>query len=335
MPEVSVLLPVRDAASWLEHCLASLRRQTLSDHEVIVVNDGSTDGSRTILESWAAADCRLRVEHRSAQGLVASLNHGLGRCSAPLVARMDADDVSHPRRLELQRRLLLDRPAVGVCSSRVGCFPQHRVGEGFRRYQEWLNGLSDHARIARSRFVESPVAHPAVMIRRKVLEEHGGWRDVGWPEDHDLWLRLIEAGVKFGVVPRKLLFWRDHDDRLTRRDLRYAIDRFLACKAHFLARGPLRETSLILVWGAGPTGRRLVRALEAEGVRCSAFLDVDRRKVGREARGLPIVDATTLCGPQAGMVVLVAVAARGARDLVRTHLADLGLEEGANFWCCS
>jgi hypothetical protein len=248
---------------------------------------------------------------------------------------MDADDVSHPRRLEWQVGLLDSRPEVGVVGSRVVCVPRADLDEGFRRYERWLNGLRFHEEMARQRFVDVPVAHPSVTMRRQVLEAVGGWRDRGWPEDHDLWLRLFETGVRFAKIDRPLLFWRDRPDRLTRADDRYRRERFLACNAHFLARGPLEDARRLVVWGAGPTGRRLARALEGEDRPVAAFVDIDKAKIGRTARGAPIVDETGLrpmLGP--GTVVLVAVAARGARELVRDRLVRLGLTEGCGFWCC-
>ena len=100
-PIVSVLLPVRDAEPFLAACIASLERQTLRAFEVVAVDDGSIDGSADMLEGWATRDPRVRLLRRQAAGLITALNAGLERCSAPFLARMDADDVSHPRRLEL------------------------------------------------------------------------------------------------------------------------------------------------------------------------------------------------------------------------------------------
>ncbi len=331
-----MLLPVRDAERWLGSCLRSLGRQTLREFEVVAVDDGSRDGSLPMLEGWAARDPRMRVLSTPPRGLVAALNEGLAACRAPLVARMDADDAAHPFRLEAQLRLFEEYPAADVVSCGVRFVPVHAVGEGLRRYQDWLNGLRDHEAVLLERFVESPVAHPAVMVRRRVLERAGGWRDPGWPEDYDLWLRLAELGAVFATVPRVLHFWRDHAGRLTRRDPRYSREAFTRARAHFLARGPLRGVGRTLVWGAGPTGRRLARALEREGVRPAAFVDIDPRLRGRVRRGVPVLAPEELPGWLVpGTVVLAAVAARGARELIRARLTALGLAEGREFWCCA
>ncbi|MCU0305600.1 MAG: glycosyltransferase [Thermoanaerobaculales bacterium] len=333
-PSVSVLLPVRDAAPWLEAALASLARQSLRDHEVVAVDDGSRDGSAVILDRWSAADPRLRVVRQPPLGLVPALERGLAECRAALVARMDADDVSHPRRLELQAALLAARPEVGVVGCLVRHFPAGAVGEGARLYETWLNSLADHRAMARERFVESPVAHPAVMVRRAVLEDAGGWRDLGWPEDYDLWLRLFDRGVGFATVERPLLFWREHPARLTRTDPRYSVASFLACKAHHLARGPLAGPRRVILWGAGRTGRRLAALLLAEGVAIDAVVDIDPAKIGGALRGRPVIapgDLPARLGDD--VVVLAAVASRGARDLIRGRLVALGLVEGRGFWC--
>jgi len=333
-PLVSVVLPVRNGMPFLEAAVASLRRQTLSDLEVVALNDGSIDETGDILDRWAAGDPRVRVVHLPASGLVAALNAGLACCRAPVIARMDADDVSHPRRLELQLEVLERRPDVGVVSCGVKLFPRSEVAQGFRIYEEWLNGLRTHDDMSRERFVESPVAHPSAMVRREVLEHAGGYRDIGWPEDYDLWLRLFETGTRFAKVDRLLYFWREHQDRLTRRDARYSSDAFIRCKAHFLLRGPLAEDRRVVIWGAGRTGRRLSRYLSEGGARIEAFVDIDPAKIGRRLRNRPIVSFDALQDLlERGTVVLAAVASRGARDLIRDRLNALDLVEGRDYWC--
>ncbi len=335
-PRVSVLLPVRDAGPHLAACLDSLARQSMSDFEVVAVDDGSTDGSDQQLRRWAGDDPRRRLIRQGPQGLVAALNRGLAACRAPLVARMDGDDLCHPRRLELQLDLLARRPDIGVVSCRVRHFPGHQVGKGFRLYEDWLNSLLEPRQIARERFVESPVAHPSVVVRKPLLLAAGGYRDMGWPEDHDLWLRLLANRVVFAKLPQHLLFWREHSNRLTHRDRRYTVRAFLRCKAHFLLRGPLARCQQAILWGAGQTGRRLLRYLLEGGAPVVALIDIDPAKIGRQVRGLPVLGPDQL--PRAltpNTVVLTAVAARGARHLIRGHLNGIGLVEGHDYWCAA
>jgi glycosyltransferase involved in cell wall biosynthesis len=333
-PLVSVLLPVRDPGDYLKDCIASLDRQTLEDFEVIAVDDGSTDGSAKVLDEWAARDDRVKVAHREVSGLVETLNAGLDWCTAPFVARMDADDISHPKRFELQVAEFEEFPWVGVVSSLVRHFPWSDVGEGYRVYERWLNSLLTPEKIWKERFVESPVPHPSAMVRREVFQTVGGYRDEGWAEDFDLWLRLFEAGVCFTKVERYLYFWREHAERLTRVDGRYSVENFLRCKAKFLLSGPLKGCGRVVIWGAGQTGRRISKHLLRDGAPVEAFVDIDPEKIGSTLRDKPIIDIEELPALiERDTVVLAAVGSRGARALIRQQLTNIGLREGREFWC--
>ncbi|MET0554619.1 MAG: glycosyltransferase, partial [Vicinamibacteria bacterium] len=262
-----MLLPVRDARPTLAACLQSLRAQTLGAHEVIAVDDGSTDGSREILDQWAAADPRVRVVAQEARGLVAALNRGLAHARAPLIARMDADDLCHPRRLELQARALAgDRTLIAV-GSRVRVVADEGLrNDGMRAYVDWQNGLLAHDAIARDLYVESPLVHPSVTLRTDALRALSGYRAFDGPEDYDLWLRGFAAGWRFAKHPETLLDWRDRPGRLTRSDPRYGEDRFRALKADALVRARLGADGRVVLWGAGPIGKAWSKELRGRGV---------------------------------------------------------------------
>ncbi|HHQ48462.1 MAG TPA: glycosyltransferase, partial [Acidobacteria bacterium] len=316
-PAVSILLPVRDAGAWLGQCRASLERQRVADHEIVAVNDGSTDGSAELLDAWARADRRVRVLSPGRVGLVAALNLGLAACQAEIVARIDADDVAHPRWLERCLERFGADPAAAVVSCRVRFFPRSRLGRGFVLYERWLNGLVEHGEMERERFVESPLPHPGTLYRRHTVLHMGGYREGEWPEDHELWLRLFEAGVRFAKVPEPLLFQREHGARLTRTDPRYGTRAFLRLKARYLVRGPLAGGRPAVLWGAGPTGRRLASELAGNGALLEAFVDIDPRKIGRRVRDLPVLPPESVPALAAdGAVILAAVASRGARRLI-------------------
>ncbi|MCP4899543.1 MAG: glycosyltransferase [bacterium] len=332
-PLVSILMPVYNGETFLESCLESIKRQTLKDYEVVIVDDGSDDASAVILDDWAREQKQVRVIHESHHGLVATLNLGLELCCAPFVARLDCDDLMHPQRLELQLAALEDNPSVGVVSCLVSCFPRRRVAGGFRLYEDWLNSLDSHDLMARERFVESPLAHPSAMYRRDIVMDEGGYRHGDWPEDYDLWLRLFEKGIEFSKIRKRLYFWREHSQRLTRVDERYAVAGFRECRAKYLIRGPLSGGREVIVWGAGRTGRRLTRLLDRFGAKVVAFVDIDPAKIGREVLRRPVFSSMEMADLASGRVVLAAVASRGARDLIRSHLRQLKLEEGSDFWC--
>lgn len=334
-PRLSVLLPCRNAGSTLEEALESIFSQTFTDFELVAVDDGSTDGSAELLEARAEKDARLRVVRLAPSGLIEALNIGLSACRAPLIARMDADDRSHPERFAEQVRLLDSQPALAAVGCLVEAFPAQDVRPGLALYLEWLNGLTTPDAIAREIYVESPLVHPSVTVRRAWIERVGGYQDHGWPEDYDLWLRMHLAGARFSKVPRMLFAWREHTGRLTHTSPRYAIEGFLQAKVHYLLQGPLAGRRSILVWGAGIVGKRLSKLLLAQGAPVTAFIDIDPAKIGRTRRGLPILgpaDCLDLWRGSPDPIVLAAVGARGARGLVRGQLNALGLVEGRDWW---
>ena len=334
-PLVSVLMPCYNAAATLEEALQSLKNQTLIDFELVVVDDGSTDETLAILQTWAQRDRRIRVLSQPHQGIIGALNGGLSACRAAYVARMDADDRCHARRLELQVKFLDIHPEISVVSCRVSSFPAAQVRQGFRVYMEWLNALLSDADIRREIFVESPLPHPSVMFRRQAVLQAGAYQERGWAEDYDLWLRLYLQSARFARLPEVLLEWRERADRLTRTDSRYSLENFLRAKAFYLMRGPLVGRDGVFVWGAGMMGRRLTRQLEHQKAPLAAFFDIDPRKIGITKRGLPVLSPTALLDwweKFENPVLLAAVGARGARVLIRQRFQALNLEEGKDWW---
>ncbi len=337
-PLVSVLLPARDAAVTLAESLASLQDQTFRDWECLVLDDGSTDRTRGVAEGFAASDPRFRVfSAPEPRGIIETLNEGAARARGHYLARQDADDRSLPRRLELSLDLLTANPHVDVAACRIELFPQERIRPGWRAYAEWLNRLVTPEAIAGDIYVESPLPHPTVLMPRELLASCGGYREHGWPEDYDLWLRLHVAGRHFAKPEPVLYQWRHHEGRLTHRDERYAPEAFLACKLHHLA-ARLGDSTL-LVWGAGRDGSRLARALEQRRLRVEAFIDIDPRKIGRTRGTCPVISPEQLghrahCPACAAPpLILVAVGTKGARQLIREHLYATGWSEPEDFLC--
>jgi glycosyltransferase involved in cell wall biosynthesis len=331
-PTISVLLPFRNATDTLGRALLGLLGLPDASLEVLAIDDGSSDGGWERVQTWARRDPRLRLVSGTERGLVAALNLGIAQARGRFVARMDADDIAHPFRLRKQSDLLLRDPSIGVVATRVRAFAdQGAVGEGLLRYIAWQNGLLSPEDHRRELFVEAPICHPTAMIRREHLARVGGYRETEGPEDYDLWLRLDAAGVRFAKLPEVLLAWRHDPDRTTFRDARYALPRFRTAKAPFLAeRVRAAGKHRVVMWGAGPTGRRLARELERTGLYCGLFIDIDPCKIGRRARDVEISDASSLDSMRD--VVIVAVGARGARELIRPELDARGFREGVDYW---
>jgi glycosyltransferase involved in cell wall biosynthesis len=277
-PAVSILLPVHDAESTLRDCLRSVRRQEFGDWECVLVDDGSRDASPAIAREAARSDPRVRVLTTPHRGLVAALNLGLDDCRGRLVARMDADDLMHRRRLVEQVEQLDSHPSWAGTGCHVRIFPRDGLGTGNRAYEAWVNSIRSPEDVEREAFVECPLVHPTWILRRETLSAYR-YQDHGWPEDYDLILRMITGGREIGMLPRRRLAWRHSEDRLSRRSPTYGQDRFTACKARYLARSFLARTERYILWGYGGH-----RAHAVPGVARARQTSIAHR---RTARGSP------------------------------------------------
>jgi len=330
-PHVSVLIPVRDAAGTLEASLRSIVRQTLTDWECVLVDDGSVDATACVISDFTAADRRFRVIRQGRQGLVPALNTGLEACTGKFTARMDGDDIMHRRRLELQSATLQADSSLDAAGCHVRLFPRDGLGEGILSYESWINSIDKTDRLMKEAFVECPVAHPTLMGRTSLLQKMR-YRDMGWPEDYDLVLRLLERGARVAVVPRRLLGWRHGPGRLSMTDSRYGVDRFISCKAHFLCRSFLAGTDRYTLWGYGSTGKGMRRALERSGKRPRRIVEIHPGKIGQEIDGAMVV-APSEVSLAVDRPMLVSVAGEQPRAEIRRFLAERGMLELQDYIC--
>lgn len=339
MSRLSILLPLYNCEATLDECLDSIAAQTFEEYELLAVDDGSSDGTAEIVRRRARADRRIRLLQPGRGGLVAALNLGLSEARAPLVARMDGDDRMHPERLEAQLHHLEAHPEVDLVGSRVELFSSAPIRDGYREYIRWQNDCLTPEQFALECYVESPLVHPSVTFRRDVVRELGGYLEGDFPEDYELWLRMLQAGKQLAKLPRVLLEWREAPERLSRTDPCYSREAFDRLRAHYLARDPrmhaLHEQGRpVVYWGAGRKTRRRSQRLIDQGFPPTAWIDIDPRKVGNRLRGIPVVTPRWLerfseRGDRP--FVLSYVANHGARELIADQLQAMGYRPGEDF----
>lgn len=332
-PAISVLMAARDAAATIDECLYSIAKQTFENFELVVVDDGSNDDTPDRVDAYSRRDLRVRLLKTERRGLVPALNDGLESCRAPLVARMDADDRMHPERLQRQIAYLNAHPGIQVVGSRVRAFPAEMLGPGMREYLRWQNRLLSPAAIAADVYVESPLMQPSATFRRRAVTDLGGYREGDFPEDYELWLRLVRAGSRIGKCAQTLLEWRQRDDSYSRTDARFSRQAFDRLRARYLASDPrLKQGRELVIWGAGRVTRKRCRHLIEREFSPCAWVDIDSKKIGGSIEGVPVVAPEWLAAVRKGRpFVLVYVASHGARDAIGAQLESMGFGRGRDY----
>ena len=213
-PAISVAMSVYNGERFLDEAIASICAQTYADFEFLVLDDGSSDASRAIIQEWARRDFRIRPILRENRGLVASLNQLLGEARAPLVARMDADDVCLPERFARQVAFLHTHPDHGVVGSWADDIDEHGAPYPIDAPPHPVSHDDFLAAIEQSRPL---LVHPAVMYRRASVLGVGGYHSAfRHCEDLDLWLRLASC-TRLCSIPERLIRYRHYADQVSSR----------------------------------------------------------------------------------------------------------------------
>jgi glycosyltransferase involved in cell wall biosynthesis len=206
-PAVTVLLPAYNAEKYIESAVQSILDQTFADFEFIIINDGSTDQTQSILQRLAGKDPRINLIRRPNTGYVPALNEGLAKAQGDFIARMDADDLSLPTRLEKQFAYLQSNPDCVLVGTNVAQMDQAGCLIGPMPDIAFGHDKINHALLRRG----WPIVHPSVMMRTAAVKQVGGYVAQLCPnEDHDLFLKLGEIG-RLENLPEVLVHYRKHD----------------------------------------------------------------------------------------------------------------------------
>lgn len=326
---VSVLLPFRNAEETLDAAISSMVHQSTSAWEIVLVDNASTDRSRSIAKAWSGTDPRIKLITEDRIGIAYALNTGLQHTNGTYVARMDADDISHPQRLAKQIAFMDAHPEIGVLGTRTRFETTVERSIGMSWFVQWQNAILSPREHYVKRFVDAPVAHPSVLFRRELIDLHGGYDTGPLPEDHELWLRWMSRGVRFAKLPEELITWHDHPKRLSRTHANYSVDAFFSTKAKWMGdwyRRKFADGRPIIIAGTSTLCRERARLLEAQGLRIDAFTDVKRRDIP----GYRFIAHNELPGPGEALVISF-IGQRGTGDRIAEFLASRGLVEGEDF----
>lgn len=328
-PEVSIILPYLNAGNTLEAAIESILNQTFRNFELLLVDNNSTDLSYSIAQNFAKKDSRIRVLKEEKKGVPNAMNCGLKNANGKFIARMDADDISLTHRLEKQIQYLHNNPEIGFVGSKVKYIPHNNNTAGFERFVDWANSFHSSKEMELNRFVEIPIINPTILFKKELFEKYGGCSDGNFPEDYEMQLRYLEAGVKMAKLNESLVEWHDYSTRLTRTDERYSTEAFFRIKAKYFRCWSEKNNPFhphIWVWGAGRKTRQRAQLLEKQGLIIDGFIDVIKSKTTQKTT----IHYSEI--PEPGNIFIVPmVTSYGARDQIKEFLLQANYIEGVDF----
>ncbi len=331
-------MPVRDDAALLRNCLADIKNQSLSNYELVVIDDGSTDQTPHVLEKASRDDSRIRIIRTSAQGIVSALNTGLAECQGDYIARMDVDDRMDRSRLRKQLEFMQKNSEIELIGCRVDGFTEKgSLPESAVQYQSWSNSLISHTQIEADIFAESPIVHPTFFATRELITKIGGYSDHPWAEDYDLILRAYGSGAKLAKHPEKLVRKYFAPGRLSRIEAMYKRPAMFDAKIHYLLEfGRLKNRRGVLIAGSGPTGRQAAQSFEKRGVTLLGFVDnrpgpPDRRVKGLPARGFSKLPPAEFMNQFRDALIVLAIGDAAGQSEFAELLRQSGFVENQDF----
>ncbi|MEX2006657.1 MAG: glycosyltransferase [Candidatus Saccharimonadales bacterium] len=221
-PKVTVLMPVYNGQRYLKQAIEGILNQTYKDFEFLIIDDGSTDKSKSIIRRYAKKDPRIRLISRPNKGLVATLNEGLDKASGEYIARMDCDDISLKKRLKIEVEYLDANPDVALVGSNYTIVDEH----GKRLVDTNVFTHPDDLKLCL--VTCNQYGHGSVMIRKSALNKVGNYdKGVGHLEDYDLWIRISHV-AKVANIEEPLYQWRKTADSITGANLELQIQQTFA-----------------------------------------------------------------------------------------------------------
>lgn len=326
---ISILMPVKNAAPYLEECLNSILAQEYENWELIAVNDHSSDGSENILDAYAKKDKRITRHNNRGKGIIEALRLAYQLSTGDFITRMDADDIMTTDKLKVMQAQLADYSYGHVALGQVKYFSENELGEGYKKYANWLNGLCATGENWKDLFKECVIPSPCWMVHRVDLKRAGAFDSELWPEDYDLCFRFYMAGLKCIPTDKILHHWRDYSDRTSRNDPHYADNRFFELKLlYFLKMYPRRDQNLVLL-GAGKKGKAIAEKLNQEKMNFT-WLSNNKKKIGKEIYG-HIIQSQEQLTAMKSPVFMIAISNPKEQNEIEKQILEMGLVRGMHY----
>ncbi len=258
---ISILMPVRNTAPYLEDCLKSILAQKEEDWELIAIDDHSKDGSFLILQEYQKKDSRIQVYQNDGTGIINALRLAYRKSSGELITRMDSDDLMTPDKLLELKTIVLTKGKGILATGLVKYISRKKLGDGYKRYEKWINQLSSSETNWLDLYKECVIPSPCWMVGRQDFEKSGAFSSNTYPEDYDLAFRFYQNGLHCISTSKIIHIWRDHSSRASRNDPNYSDNRFLDLKCKYFLKLHYQKNRKLVLLGAGKKGKWIAKYL--------------------------------------------------------------------------
>ncbi|MDH5367458.1 MAG: glycosyltransferase [Cyclobacteriaceae bacterium] len=317
-PLVSILTPFKNTEQYLVECLNSICNQSYQNWELLIVNDHSTDNSYSVVESYAKRDNRIKLFENEGAGVIEALRTAFKHSKGVLITRMDSDDVMTPEKLGVLSNLLIEQGRGHVAIGHVKYFSENGIGDGYDKYERWINGLTFEGSNFQEIYKECVVPSPNFMVYKDDLLKCGDFQSDLYPEDYDLTFRFYKNKLVCIPCDKLTHHWRDYSTRSSRTDNHYSNENLLDIKIHYFLALEHDANRPLAIWGAGDKGKFIARKLVKKNIPFHWICD-NPNKIGHIIYGQEMLNIdylATLQNPQS----IVSVANEEAQKEIRSYM---------------
>ena len=318
MELVSIVMPVKNTSLYLKECINSIIEQSYVNWELLAVNDHSSDDSFQILTQFSQKDNRIKVFNNVGYGIIDALKLAYKKSKGDFITRMDSDDVMTCDKLKLMVEDLKNHGNGKIALGLVDYFSENKIGEGYQKYQDWLNALTIKGYNFSEIYKECVIPSPCWMVYRTDFEKCGAFDSNIYPEDYDLTFRFYQHGLKCLPSKNLLHLWRDYSERTSRNHEHYAYNAFLEIKVDYFLKLHYDVTKNLVIWGAGKKGKKVAELLLDSKVEFQWICD-NPKKIGKDIYGQEMLPFTVLDNIDNAQSI-VTVASPKAQEEIRAYL---------------
>ena len=323
-------MPAKNTATFLDSCLNSILQQTELYWELIAVDDHSTDSTWQILQAFAKKDKRIKVLQNDGKGIIDALRLAYKNSQGQLITRMDSDDIMRPEKLATLKNQLVQKGVGHLATGQVQYFSATELGDGYQKYQNWLNGLTAKGNNFQEIYKECVIPSPCWMTHRRDMDKCQAFLPNRYPEDYDLCFRFYENGLT--VIPNNQILheWRDYPNRTSRTDKNYADNRFLDLKVHYFLKLEQDKKRPLVLWGAGKKGKLIARQL-IEAKIDFHWVCNNEKKIGKDIYGQLLLPFNVLQKWEQPQII-ISVAGDLAQAEILSYLQNKRLKAGIDYY---